>query len=261
MAEGLELGDKPFGDAFGIALAVVVAAEVVVELAGAEHVPEVAQDRVLDRAERFLVTAPRLEPLVLGGEVAVVDLDRGHGGLFERYPANQQRLRSNQRPPRGEGGGAAPEGRALLQGLIRCGRCGRRMQVGYSCKTLVPNYSCVRGNQLHRPGHDRARAPAASLALVHVAVVDTDRLNVDEDLAVARGSGRRRRRGPRTPRARRCVRTRLRASHYSVRVEATCERVAAINRATHVVCLPLQRPQGRSQRCEHRRPAPPGRGP
>jgi DNA invertase Pin-like site-specific DNA recombinase len=68
---------------------------------------------------------------------------------FERYLANQQRLRANWRAPRGEGGGAAREGRALLQGLIRCGRCGRRMQVGYSGKTLVPNYSCVRGNQLY----------------------------------------------------------------------------------------------------------------
>jgi DNA invertase Pin-like site-specific DNA recombinase len=68
---------------------------------------------------------------------------------FERYLANQERLRANWRPPRGEGGGAAREGRALLQGLIRCGRCGRKMQVGYSGKTLVPNYSCVRGNQLY----------------------------------------------------------------------------------------------------------------
>ncbi|MGH7921329.1 MAG: recombinase family protein, partial [Candidatus Dormibacteraceae bacterium] len=68
---------------------------------------------------------------------------------FERYLANQERLRANWRPPRGEGGGAAREGRALLQGLIRCGRCGRRMQVGYSGKTLVPNYSCVRGSQLY----------------------------------------------------------------------------------------------------------------
>jgi DNA invertase Pin-like site-specific DNA recombinase len=68
---------------------------------------------------------------------------------FERYVSNQQRLRANWRPPRGEGGGAAREGRALLQGLIRCGRCGRKMQVGYSGKTLVPNYSCVRGSQLY----------------------------------------------------------------------------------------------------------------
>jgi DNA invertase Pin-like site-specific DNA recombinase len=71
---------------------------------------------------------------------------------FERYLANQERLRANWRAPRGEGGGAAREGRALLQGLIRCGRCGRRMQVGYSGKTLVPNYSCVRGNQLYGTG-------------------------------------------------------------------------------------------------------------
>jgi DNA invertase Pin-like site-specific DNA recombinase len=75
---------------------------------------------------------------------------------FERYLANQQRLRANWRPPRGEGGGAAREGRALLQGLIRCGRCGRRMQVGYSGKALVPNYSCVRGNQLY--GSERCQS-------------------------------------------------------------------------------------------------------
>jgi DNA invertase Pin-like site-specific DNA recombinase len=71
---------------------------------------------------------------------------------FERYLSNQQRLRANWRAPRGEGGGAVREGHALLQGLIRCGRCGRRMQVGYSGKTLVPNYSCLRGNQLYGTG-------------------------------------------------------------------------------------------------------------
>jgi DNA invertase Pin-like site-specific DNA recombinase len=75
---------------------------------------------------------------------------------FERYLANQERLRANWRPPRGEGGGAAREGRALLQGLIRCGRCGRRMQVGYSGKSLVPNYSCVRANQLY--GSERCQS-------------------------------------------------------------------------------------------------------
>jgi DNA invertase Pin-like site-specific DNA recombinase len=80
-----------------------------------------------------------------------VCLPEHHAGYisFERYLANQERLRANWRPPRGEGGGAAREGRALLQGLVRCGHCGRLMQVGYSGKTLVPNYSCVRGNQLY----------------------------------------------------------------------------------------------------------------
>ena len=52
---------------------------------------------------------------------------------WEEYLATRQRLRDNVRP-RGQGGGAAREGGALLQGVLRCGRCGRRMQVAYSGK-------------------------------------------------------------------------------------------------------------------------------
>src|SRR3954470_2294101 len=56
---------------------------------------------------------------------------------------------SNVRP-RGEGGGAAREGAALLQGILRCGRCGRRMQVGYAgTDGKVRRYACVRGHLLH----------------------------------------------------------------------------------------------------------------
>jgi DNA invertase Pin-like site-specific DNA recombinase len=50
---------------------------------------------------------------------------------WDQYLATRERLRSNV-TPRGEGGGAAREGTALLQGLVRCGRCGRKMQVAYS---------------------------------------------------------------------------------------------------------------------------------
>ena len=46
--------------------------------------------------------------------------------------AHQDELRANWRAPRGQGGGAVREGTALLQGRVRCGRCGRMMQVGYS---------------------------------------------------------------------------------------------------------------------------------
>lgn len=68
---------------------------------------------------------------------------------WENYLANRDRLRANVRP-RGEGGGAAREGGALLQGLLRCGRCGRRMQVAYSGKDgRRVRYACVRGFQLH----------------------------------------------------------------------------------------------------------------
>src|SRR5512132_3487907 len=65
------------------------------------------------------------------------------------YLATRERLRANVRP-RGEGGGAAREGSALLQGLLRCGRCGRRMQVAYSGRGgRSPRYACVRGLHLH----------------------------------------------------------------------------------------------------------------
>jgi predicted DNA-binding transcriptional regulator AlpA len=68
---------------------------------------------------------------------------------WEEYLANRQRLRANVRP-RGEGGGAAREGGALLQGLLRCGRCGRRMQVAYSGNDgRRIRYACVRGFHLH----------------------------------------------------------------------------------------------------------------
>jgi DNA invertase Pin-like site-specific DNA recombinase len=65
------------------------------------------------------------------------------------FLATRERLRANVRP-RGEGGGAAREGAALLQGLLRCGRCGRRMQVAYSGSGgRSPRYACVRGLHLH----------------------------------------------------------------------------------------------------------------
>ena len=80
-----------------------------------------------------------------------VCLPEHHPGYvsWEQYLATRERLRQNVRA-RGEGGGAAREGQALLQGLARCGRCGRRMQVAYSGTSgRVPRYACVRGHQLH----------------------------------------------------------------------------------------------------------------
>jgi DNA invertase Pin-like site-specific DNA recombinase len=71
---------------------------------------------------------------------------------WDEYLATRERLRSNVRP-RGEGGGAAREGGALLQGLVRCGRCGRKMQVAYSgTNGKVGRYACIRGRDLHATG-------------------------------------------------------------------------------------------------------------
>ena len=78
VAKCLELGDESFGDAFRVAFAEVIAAEVVVELAGCEHVPAGDQDRVFDSAEGFLVPAAGSQAGVLRGEVHVLGADRGH---------------------------------------------------------------------------------------------------------------------------------------------------------------------------------------
>ena len=77
---------------------------------------------------------------------------------WEEYLATRKRLRANVRP-RGEGGGAAREGGALLQGVLRCGRCGRRMQVAYSGKDgrRVRIRVCARAS----PARDRDDLPNA----------------------------------------------------------------------------------------------------
>ena len=73
---------------------------------------------------------------------------------WETYEATTARLRANWRPPRGHGGGPPREGRALLQGLLRCGRCGRIMQTGYSGTTgNSPRYVCARAKQLYAGEH------------------------------------------------------------------------------------------------------------
>jgi DNA invertase Pin-like site-specific DNA recombinase len=80
-----------------------------------------------------------------------VCLPEHHPGYvsWDEYLATRKRLRQNVRP-RGEGGGAAREGRALLQGLLRCGRCGRKMQVAYSGSDgRRVRYACVRGHIFH----------------------------------------------------------------------------------------------------------------
>ena len=82
----------------------------------------------------------------------------------------QARLRANFKPPRGDGGGAARQGAALLSGLVRCGMCGRMMQVGYSGHGpgLSPRYLCGRGTQLY------GTPPCQSIggAYLHRAVLD-----------------------------------------------------------------------------------------
>ena len=69
---------------------------------------------------------------------------------LERWEANQKRLRDNVLTPGGYGSPGAPrEGRALLQGLVRCGRCGRKLQVSYSGHSLTPRYRCTKAQAMY----------------------------------------------------------------------------------------------------------------
>jgi hypothetical protein len=79
-----ELADEPLGLACGVAALVVVAAEFSVELAGGEHVPAGADDRVFDGPERFLVAAAGFQARVLRGEVRVLAANCCEGGFLKR---------------------------------------------------------------------------------------------------------------------------------------------------------------------------------
>jgi len=60
----------------------------------------------------------------------------------DQYLANRRHLRDNLYNFAAKGRGAPREGRALLQGLVVCGRCGRRMSVSHGSHYL--RYQCRR---------------------------------------------------------------------------------------------------------------------
>ena len=62
---------------------------------------------------------------------------------WDRFEANQDRLRANRSLP--TTAGAPRKGSAMLSGLVRCGRCGRRMVVRYPGPPSRPSYTCTRG--------------------------------------------------------------------------------------------------------------------
>jgi DNA invertase Pin-like site-specific DNA recombinase len=62
---------------------------------------------------------------------------------WDRFGANRERLEANR--VRNDRPGAPRQGPSLLAGLLRCGRCGRRMIVRYSGPKDRHSYSCTRG--------------------------------------------------------------------------------------------------------------------
>lgn len=68
-----------------------------------------------------------------------------HPGFIDwtTFEMNQDRLARNAPPAARETAGALREGSALLQGLARCGKCGRKLRVYYQGKNSAPGYYCA----------------------------------------------------------------------------------------------------------------------
>ena len=112
------------------------------------HNPAYAGAYVYGRARHTTDLDGRPHTLVKPpGEWTVLIHDHHPGYLtWPQYQANQQTLAANA-AAHGQNRKAGPprEGPALLQGLIICGRCGRRMTVRYHSRndgTIVPDYVC-----------------------------------------------------------------------------------------------------------------------
>jgi uncharacterized protein YndB with AHSA1/START domain len=71
-------------------------------------------------------------------------LPEHHPGYIDwsTFQANQTRIDANVHPQPHQAGGAVREGAALLQGLARCGKCGRRLHTHYTGRNASPGYHC-----------------------------------------------------------------------------------------------------------------------
>jgi DNA invertase Pin-like site-specific DNA recombinase len=64
---------------------------------------------------------------------------------WEQFLRIQKQLEENVHKDHHGGRGAAKRGPALLSGLLRCARCGRKLHVAYSGKARAARYHCVGG--------------------------------------------------------------------------------------------------------------------
>jgi hypothetical protein len=118
------------------------------------HNPADAGTYVSGRTQTRTIPLPHEEPRVKGRtrQRAAEDwpclLHNHHPGYitWEQFQRNQHRLLENCPAPHQEHRGAIRAGAALLQGLVLCGRCGRRMTIRYMDDGKIPLYEC---NQLH----------------------------------------------------------------------------------------------------------------
>jgi DNA invertase Pin-like site-specific DNA recombinase len=103
---------------------------------------------------------------------------------WEQFEQNGAQLAANQSAQ--ESRGAVRVGRALLSGLLICGRCGFRMTTRYQGKASQPRYLCDRGRTLY--GQSRCQSAAARVIddeVVRLALLALAPASLDVSLAVA----------------------------------------------------------------------------
>ena len=84
MAESFELAHQASCVALRVAAGGVAAAQVVVNVAGAERVRDRAERGVLDRSQRAAVPEPGFLAAIQGTQVGAVGPQSDHRGVFER---------------------------------------------------------------------------------------------------------------------------------------------------------------------------------
>lgn len=109
---------------------------------------------------------------------------------WDEYEANQKILTDNAQAYSSEHRAAPREGPALLQGLMVCGRCGKRMTVRYHHRRgkLIPQYMCQREKIEQGGSNDCQRVPGAAIdqAVGKLLVNMVNNRNVDVAVAVRR---------------------------------------------------------------------------
>lgn len=129
---------------------------------------------------------------------------------WETFEANRMRIATNTRPKvhqtadaagaltDGQAGRAVREGAALLQGLVICGHCGRRLRTHYRGRHARPGYHCPGKSIVEGRGHyclnvggcqiDAAVTETFLAALqpagMEAALVAAERLEADHDAAL-----------------------------------------------------------------------------
>ncbi|MDQ5852712.1 MAG: recombinase family protein, partial [Chloroflexota bacterium] len=121
------------------------------------HNPAYAGTYVYGRTQTRTRTLPGETPRVKGHTRSVardawpIVLHDAHAGYitWDQFLRNQQRLDDNRSVCLDERRGAVREGGALLQGIVLCGQCGRRMRVRYVAKSTTPRYICNQAQVSH----------------------------------------------------------------------------------------------------------------